>query len=90
MITLITIITLVVIIYSTWYMNEDPHYNKFFSYLLFFSVTMLILVLSNNFFLLFVGWEGVGILSYFLINFWFNILNSNKSALKAILFNKIG
>ena len=51
---------------------------------------MYILVTSNNFLLLFAGWETVGIMSYILINFWYNSLNSNKSAFKAILYNKIG
>lgn len=90
MIFLITTITFVVITYSTWYMNEDAHKNRFLSILLMFAVTMLILVSSSNFFLMFVGWEGVGIMSYLLINFWYFSLNSNKSAIKAILYNKIG
>lgn len=90
MIFLITTITFVVITYSTWYMKEDAHKNRFLSILLMFAVTMLILVTSSNFFLMFVGWEGVGIMSYLLINFWYFSLNSNKSAIKAILYNKIG
>lgn len=90
MIFLITTITFVVITYSTWYMSEDAHKNRFISILLMFAVTMLILVSSSNFFLMFVGWEGVGIMSYLLINFWFFSLNSNKSAIKAVLYNKIG
>ena len=85
MIFLITTITFVVITYSTWYMKEDAHKNRFLSILLMFAVTMLILVSSSNFFLMFVGWEGVGIMSYLLINFWYFSLNSNKSAIKAIL-----
>lgn len=90
MVFLITTITFVVITYSTWYMYEDPHKNRFLSILLMFAVTMLILVSSSNFFLMFVGWEGVGIMSYLLINFWYFSINSNKSAIKAILYNKIG
>ena len=90
MIFLITTITFVVITYSSWYMKEDAHKNRFLSILLMFAVTMLILVSSSNFFLMFVGWEGVGIMSYLLINFWYFSLNSNKSAIKAILYNKIG
>lgn len=90
MIFLITTITFIVITYSTWYMKEDAHKNRFLSILLMFAVTMLILVSSSNFFLMFVGWEGVGIMSYLLINFWYFSLNSNKSAIKAILYNKIG
>ena len=90
MIFLITTITFIVITYSTWYMKEDPHKNRFLSILLMFAVTMLILVSSSNFFLMFIGWEGVGIMSYLLINFWYFSINSNKSAIKAILYNKIG
>lgn len=90
MVVLITTITFVVITYSTWYMSDDPHKNRFLSFLLMFAVTMLILVTSSNFFVMFVGWEGVGIMSYFLINFWYNSINSNKSAIKAVLYNKIG
>lgn len=90
MIMLITTITFVVITYSTWYMDSDPHKNRFLSILLMFAVTMLILVTSSNFFVMFVGWEGVGIMSYLLINFWYNSINSNKSAIKAVLYNKIG
>jgi NADH-ubiquinone oxidoreductase chain 5 len=90
MVFLITTITFIVITYSSWYMYEDPHKNRFVSILLMFAVTMLILVTSSNFFLMFVGWEGVGIMSYLLINFWYFSLNSNKSAIKAILYNKIG
>lgn len=90
MIFLITTITFIVITYSTWYMKEDAHKNRFLSILLMFAVTMLILVSSSNFFLMFVGWEGVGIMSYLLINFWYFSINSNKSAIKAILYNKLG
>lgn len=90
MIFLITTITFIVITYSTWYMKEDAHKNRFLSILLMFAVTMLILVSSSNFFIMFVGWEGVGIMSYLLINFWYFSINSNKSAIKAILYNKLG
>lgn len=90
MINLISIIALIVIIYSVWYMENDAHITRFLSKLLIFSVTMFILVTSNNFILLFAGWETVGVMSYLLINFWYNSLNSNKSAFKAILYNKIG
>lgn len=90
MVFLITTITFIVITYSSWYMKEDPHKNRFLTLLLMFAVTMLILVSSSNLFFLFVGWEGVGVLSFLLINFWYYSNNSNKSALKAILYNKIG
>lgn len=87
---LISIITFIVICYSCWYLNDDPNRNRFLSKLLIFSVTMFILVSSKNFLFTFFGWEGVGIVSYLLINFWYNSPNNNKSAIKALLFNKIG
>jgi NADH:ubiquinone oxidoreductase subunit 5 (subunit L)/multisubunit Na+/H+ antiporter MnhA subunit len=90
MINLINIITGIVIIYSYYYMNNEYNLNKFISYLFSFSVIMSLLVLSNNFISLFIGWEFVGLMSFLLINFWFTSINSNKSAFKAILFNKIG
>lgn len=90
MINLISIITLIVVYYSFWYLDGDPHITRFISYLLLFSFTMYLLVLSNNFILMFGGWETVGIMSYLLINYWSTSLNSNKSSFKAILFNKVG
>lgn len=90
MVNLISIITLVVIFYSYWYLQGDAHLNRFISLLLIFSVTMYILVLSKNLIFTFFGWEGVGIISFLLINFWSNSIQNSKSALKAIIFNKIG
>ena len=90
MTTLIIIISFCVIIYSFWYLETDTHLNRFISYLLLFTTSMLILVNSSNMILLFLGWESVGITSYLLINYWYNNLNSNKSAIKAILYNKLG
>ena len=90
MTTLIIIISFSVIFYSFWYLQSDTHLNRFISYLLLFTTSMLILVNSSNILLLFLGWESVGITSYILINYWYNNINSNKSAIKAILYNKIG
>lgn len=90
MINLISVITLVVIFYSYWYLQTDAHINRFISLLLIFSVTMYILVLSKNLIFSFFGWEGVGIISFLLINFWSNSIQNSKSALKAIIFNKVG
>ena len=90
MVFLISTITFVVTSFSTWYMFEDPHKNRFLSYLLMFSVAMLMLVCSFNFLTMFVAWEAVGFMSYLLINYWYNSVNSNKSAIKAILYNKVG
>ena len=76
--------------YSTTYIGEDPHLPRFISYLSFFTFFMLILVTSENFVQMFVGWEGVGLCSYLLINFWFTRLQANKSAVKAMVINRIG
>lgn len=90
MIFLISFVTFIVISYSSWYMYDDPHKNRFLCLLLMFAVSMLILVTGSNFLTIFIGWESVGIFSYLLINYWYNSINSNKSAIKAILYNKIG
>jgi proton-translocating NADH-quinone oxidoreductase chain L len=71
-------------------MAGDPHHNRFMSYLSLFTFFMLLLVSSGNFVQLFFGWEGVGLASYLLINFWFTRLQANKSALKAIIMNRFG
>lgn len=77
-------------IFSIWYMYKDPNFLKFISLLTCFSFFMVILVCSNNIIFIFVGWEGIGIFSYFLINFWNTRTTANRSALKAIVFNKVG
>jgi NADH-ubiquinone oxidoreductase chain 5 len=76
--------------YSIEYMLSDPNQIKFMSYLTLFTFFMLLLVTSSNFIILFVGWEGVGICSYLLINFWHTRLSANKSAIMAMFVNKIG
>jgi NADH-ubiquinone oxidoreductase chain 5 len=90
MLVVILSISLLVQIYSIEYMKGDPHVNRFLSYLSLFTFFMLILVTSNNFLQLFLGWEGVGLCSYLLINFWFTRKQANKSALKAMVVNRIG
>ena len=90
MINLISIVTLCVIYYSYWYLKEEAHINRFISLLLIFSVTMYILVASKNYIFSFLGWEGVGIISFLLINYWSNSIENSKSALKAVIFNKVG
>lgn len=90
MLVVVTFISTLVHLYSTEYMENDPHLPKFMSYLSLFTFFMLILVTANNFLQMFVGWEGVGVSSYLLINFWFTRIQANKAAIKAMLINRIG
>ncbi|WP_421795184.1 NADH-quinone oxidoreductase subunit L [Haliscomenobacter sp.] len=77
-------------IYSTGYMHDDERHNYFFAYLNLFVFFMLILVMSDNYLLLFAGWEGVGLCSYLLIGFWFKVDEYNEAAKKAFVMNRIG
>lgn len=90
MLIVVTSVSCLVHIYSTEYMNGDPHLPRFMSYLSLFTFFMLILVTANNILQLFIGWEGVGLCSYLLINFWYTRLQANKSAIKAMIVNRIG
>ncbi|MCH8476013.1 MAG: NADH-quinone oxidoreductase subunit L, partial [Opitutales bacterium] len=89
MLVVITSISLCAHLYSISYMNGDPHQARFMSYLSLFTWFMIILVTSSNLLQLFLGWEGVGVCSYLLINFWYTRIQANKSAIKAMLTNKI-
>ena len=86
----VLIVSSLVHIYSIGYMSHDPHNQRFFSYLSLFTFMMIILVTANNFLLMFVGWEGVGICSYLLVSFWFTRIAANQSSISAFLTNRVG
>jgi NADH-ubiquinone oxidoreductase chain 5 len=90
MLIVVTFISLLVHIYSIGYMHHDPNFHRFMSYLSLFTFFMLILVTADNYLLLFIGWEGVGLSSYLLINFWYLRVLANKAAIKAMLVNRVG
>jgi NADH-ubiquinone oxidoreductase chain 5 len=90
MLFIISIISTLVHFYSTDYMKNDPNVIKFLSFLSLFTVFMMLLVTANNFLQLFFGWEGVGLCSFLLINFWSSRVQANKAAIKAMVVNKIG
>jgi len=79
-------------LYSTAYMHEEeaPHYARYFAYLNLFIFSMLLLVLGDNFVIMFIGWEGVGLCSYLLIGYWFSNASFNYAAKKAFIMNRIG
>lgn len=86
----VLIISSLVHFYSIGYMSHDPHNQRFFSYLSLFTFMMIILVTGNNYLVMFVGWEGVGVCSYLLVSFWFTRIAANQSSLSAFLTNRVG
>jgi NADH-quinone oxidoreductase subunit L len=90
MLLVVTGIGFLIHVYSIGYMGHDPRYARFFTYLNLFMASMLTLVLANNFLLMFVGWEGVGLCSYLLIGFWFERPSAAEAGKKAFIVNRIG
>ena len=90
MCVVVTFISSLVHLYSIEYMSHDPHLPRFMSYLSLFTFFMLILVSADNLIQMFLGWEGIGLCSYLLINFWFTRVQANKAAIKAMIINRIG
>lgn len=90
MMVVVTFVSLMVHVYTIGYMHDDPGYQRFFSYISLFTFAMLMLVMSNNFLQLFFGWEGVGLVSYLLIGFWFKKESAVFANLKAFLVNRVG
>ena len=90
MILVVSFVSLMVHIYTIGYMQEDPGYQRFFSYISLFTFSMLMLVMANNFMQLFFGWEAVGLVSYLLIGFWYDRPTAIYANLKAFLVNRVG
>ena len=90
MMVVVTFVSLCVHVYTIGYMADDPGYQRFFAYISLFTFAMLMLVMSNNFMQLFFGWEGVGVVSYLLIGFWYTRESAIFASLKAFLVNRIG
>ena len=77
-------------VYSTEYLAGDPHQGRFMGYLSLFTGFMLILVSADNYIVMFFGWEGIGLASFLLIGFWYTRIQAGKSAIKAMLVNRVG
>ncbi|MDA0238224.1 MAG: NADH-quinone oxidoreductase subunit L, partial [Proteobacteria bacterium] len=90
MMIVVTSVSFLVHIYTIGYMQKDPGYQRFFSYISLFTFAMLMLVMSNNFLQLFFGWEAVGLVSYLLIGFWYKKDSAIYANLKAFLVNRVG
>ena len=90
MMAVVTFVSLMVHIYTIGYMQDDPGYQRFFSYISLFTFAMLMLVMSNNLMQLFFGWEAVGLVSYLLIGFWYTKPTAIFANFKAFLVNRVG
>ena len=90
MLAVVTLISAIVHLFSTWYMAGDVRFGRYFAFLGLFSFAMLLIVLTNNFFTMVVGWELVGLSSYLLIGHWYEKKSASDAAKKAFLVNRIG
>src|SRR5262252_9545206 len=90
MLVVVTTISAFVHLYSIGYMDDDPYRPRFFAYLSLFTFSMLMLVTADNLAQLFFGWEGVGLMSYLLIGFWYHKPEANAAAIKAFIVNRVG
>src|SRR6201999_383992 len=86
----VTGVSTLIHLYSIGYMKKDRDYSKFFLYLNLFVFSMLVLVLANNFLLTFVGWEGVGVCSYWLVSFWFDRESAGSAGEEGVIYKRIG
>jgi NADH-quinone oxidoreductase subunit L len=90
MVSVVTVVSAAIHVYSIGYMEHDPGVPRFFAYLSFFTFFMLMLVTAGNLLQLFFGWEGVGLCSYLLIGFWYDRPSANAAAIKAFIVNRVG
>ena len=90
MVFVVCVVSFLIHVYSIGYMAHDPHVPRFFAYLSLFTFFMLALVSADNFLQMFFGWEGVGLLSYLLIGFWYKRPAANAAAIKAFIVNRVG
>ena len=90
MVFVVCVVSFLIHVYSIGYMAHDPHVPRFFAYLSLFTFFMLALVTADNFLQMFFGWEGVGLVSYLLIGFWYRRPAANAAAIKAFLVNRVG
>src|SRR2546421_10919131 len=90
MLFVVTVVGSLIFVYSIGYMRGDPRYPRFFAYLSLFAASMLLLVLANNFLVLYAAWELVGLCSYLLIGFWFERPAAARAALKAFITTRVG
>ena len=90
MLVVVNTISALVHVYSLGYMSHDEHQPRFFAYLSLFTFAMLMLVTSDNLLQMFFGWEGVGLMSYLLIGFWYTRESANAAAIKAFVVNRVG